>query len=354
MSISSKSFGFLPNGEEVFLYSITNINGLTATFSTLGCCLQSVLAPDTNNNFADVVLGYDKLDDYLNTNFYMGETVGRYANRIANAQFELNGEVFKLDVNNGPNALHGGLEGFNRRNWKAFELENLTDTIVFSLESPDGDQGFPGNLSVRISVNFNDDNELSIQYMASTDKTTILNLTNHAYFNLNPDLKDVLNHEVCLNATNYLPVNENCIPTGEIASVLSTPFDFTIPKNLGNDIENTENKQIAIGAGYDHSFVLNQDSTLSIQAVGFAFEPISGRKLEVFTTEPSVHLYTGNYLNNSVLGKNGASYLRRSGFCFETQHFPDSPNQKHLPSVVLKPGEVFESKTIYKFTVNLK
>lgn len=274
--------------------------------------------------------------------------MGRYGNRIGNAKFTLDGKTYTLAANNGPNSLHGGKVGFDKVLWKAEILED-TKTLKLTHTSPDGDEGFPGALSAEVTYRLTDDNALEIEYKATTDKPTIVNLTNHTYFNLTGGKRDVMGHQVQLNADKFVPVDKTLIPTGQLQDVKGTPFDFLQLTEIGARIDDPKDEQIKFGGGYDHCWVINKGAD-SLALTATVYEPTSGRVLEAFTTEPGVQFYTGNFLNGSITGKNGVTYTKRSGFCLETEHFPDSPNQASFPSVVLRPGEVYKTKTVYKFS----
>jgi aldose 1-epimerase len=345
MNARKESFGQMPDGTPVDLYTLVNANGLKAKIINYGAVLVSLEVPDRKGNLADITLGYDKLDDYLNHGGLFGAVVGRYANRIGGAKFVLNGVEYKLAANNRPNHIHGGRKGFDKVIWR---LEDLTGdgsqaAVKLSYVSQDGEEGYPGNLACSVTYTLTKDNELKISYEAETDKTTVINLTNHSYFNLaGQGSGDVLNHVLTLNADKYTVFDDALIPTGEIRSVKGTPFDFTTPTRIGARIGE-------VGAGYDQNYVLNGGGR-SLALCARVYEPTSGRVMEVYTTEPGVQLYTGNWLNGSVTGKGGKVYGEHGGFCLETQHFPDSPNKPNFPSVVLNPGQKFTSETVFKFS----
>ena len=344
MSIKTESFGKTPDGQEVDLYTLTNPDGLRARITNYGAILVSLEVPDRDGKLADITLGYDTLDGYLTRHPYFGSTVGRYANRIGGASFKLNDVEYKLAANNGPNHLHGGIKGFDKVVWKAEDVtaENDKATVKLSYLSKDGEEGYPGNLSCTVTYTLTKDDELKISYEAETDKTTILNLTNHSYWNLaGQGTGDILGHELMLNADKYTPVDEGLIPTGEIKSVKDSPMDFTKPMTIGSRIGQ-------VGSGYDHNYVLNSGGgTLALCAR--VYEPTSGRVMEIHTIEPGVQFYTGNFLDGSITGKSGKVYNKHYGFCLETQHFPDSPNKPDFPSVVLKPGQKYTTVTVHKF-----
>lgn len=340
-------FGKLNNGKEVYMYTLKNKNGMTAEITNYGATVVSLFAPDKNGKFADVILGYDSLQSYENGTSYFGAIVGRYGNRIGKGRFTLEGKTYQLTINNGENHLHGGTIGFNKKLWTTdlFDGHSLKMTLV----SPDGDQGYPGTLTLTVNYTLTDNNELKIDYSATTDKPTILNPTNHCYFNLtgNPQNK-ILNHVLMINADKYTPIDSEFITTGEIAKVAGTPMDFRDPTPIGKRI-NENFIQLKNGKGYDHNWVLN-DYNGKVREAATVYDPSSGRELEVLTDQPGIQFYSGNFLDGSEIGKGGIHYQHRTGMCLETQHFPDSPNKKNFPSVELKPGEKFSSTTIYKFT----
>ena len=335
------------DGKALGLYSLTNANNLKVEITNYGATIVRLLVPDKNGNPEDVVLGYDSLAGYYHGKSYFGTVAGRYANRIAKARFTLDGKEYRLAANDGENTLHGGLKGFDKVAWDA---EQDSEGITFTYTSKDGEEGYPGNLTVTVRYELSNANELSIMYTAETDKPTVLNLCNHSYFNLDGQGKgDILGHEMMINADGFTAVNATLIPTGEIRKVAGTPFDFTRPHTIGERVNDTSDEQIRFGGGYDHNFVLKGE-TGKMKLAASVYAPVSGRTLEVHTTEPGVQFYCGNFLNGSERGK-GSVYNKRSGFCLETQHFPDSPNQPSFPSTVLKPGEKFRSETIFRFGI---
>ncbi len=344
----TKPFGTLPDGRAVTSYKLTNKNGMTLAVINYGGIIVSLTAPDRSNNFDDVVLGYDSLTDYLTANPYFGALIGRYGNRISKGKFTLDGTEYTLALNNDKNNLHGGPNGFDKVFW---DIESVNDhTLKLTYASPDNDQGFPGNLLTEVIYTFTDDNEVRIDYKATTDKPTVVNLTQHTYFNLAGHAAgDILEHELQMDAESYLPVDENLIPTGEIRAVKNTPFDFTKSTSIGERI-NESDEQLVIGKGYDHCWVLDPSSAGTLRKVGSLYDSSSGRVMEVLTTEPGIQVYSGNFLDGSNQGKGGHTYAYRTGICLETQHFPDSPNQTAFPSVTLRPGEVYTSTTVYKFS----
>jgi aldose 1-epimerase len=349
-STTKTSFGKTPEGEAVDLYVLTNKNGMEVSISTYGGAVVSIKVPDRNGKLGDVVLGYDSLDGYMNDKANLGVLVGRYANRIGHAQFSLDGKTYTLAKNNGENSLHGGVKGFGRVLWKAREVPGKDgQALELSYLSKDGEEGFPGNLKVTVIYTLTDENALRIGYSATTDKTTVVNLTNHSYFNLaGPGSGDILGTQLTIEADKFTPVDSGLIPTGDLRDVTGTPFDFRKATAIGARIE-ANDEQIKLGGGYDHNFVLLRKVGDPISLAARAVEPTTGRVLEVWTTEPGIQLYTGNFLDG-VQGKGGVSYPKRSAFCLETQHFPDSPNQPKFPSVVLKPGGRYQTTTVYKFS----
>ncbi len=351
MKIQKQAFGTTPGGQEVLLYTLTNSNNMQVQITNYGGIITSILVPDKNGKLSDVVLGYDNLDSYIKVTPYFGCIVGRYGNRIAKGQFTLNGKTYSLATNNGRNHLHGGIVGFDKVVWTAKEI---TEKEVLGLElsylSKDGEEGYPGSLSATVTYTLTNQNEIKIDYLATTDQPTVVNLTNHSYFNLkDAGLTPILDHQLMLDADAITPVDSTLIPTGEFMPVAGTPFDFKNLTPIGERI-NADDQQIKYGLGYDHNFVLNGKMG-ELRLIGKVYEPASGRVLEVLTTEPGVQFYSGNFLDGSITGKNGAVYHRRHGFCLETQHYPDSPNQPNFPSTVLNPGEKYQATTIYKFSV---
>ncbi|MEM1121147.1 MAG: aldose epimerase family protein [Bacteroidota bacterium] len=350
MPIHQQPFGSTPNNVPVSLFTLTNKNGVTVKITNLGGIVTSILVPDKNEVLGEINLGFPQLDNYLKGHPAFGALVGRYANRIANGQFALAGKTYQLPINNGPNHLHGGLKGFDQAIWKAVAVEKRgIPSLILTYLSKDGEEGYPGNLSCTVTYTLTDENELKINYQANTDQPTVLNLTNHCYFNLKDGGKtSVLDHDIQIFAEHFTPVNQHVIPTGEIKSVKRTPFNFLKKRKIGERIEQA-NAQLKIGQGYDHNYVLPQKEGLKKAAR--VIESTSGRVLEVFTTEPGLQFYTANWLDGSLTGHHNIAYQRRCAFCLETQHFPNSPNQPSFPSTVLQPDEVFESTTIYRFSV---
>ena len=347
---SIDAFGILPDGREVSLITLRNENGMQARVTNFGAIVQAISVPDRNGDFADVVLGFDALEGYVNEHPYFGAVVGRYGNRIARGQFSIGGVEYKLATNNGPNALHGGVNGFDKKLWGILPGSVSGNRVAMRHVSPDGEEGYPGELTATVTYSLTEDNELRIDYVASTDKPTVVNLTNHSYFNLaGAGNGDILGHKVTIIANDFTPVDETLIPTGEIRSVAGTPFDFREARLIGARIE-AEDQQLSYGLGYDHNWVLaRRDDGLAHAAT--VYEPSTGRVLEVHTTEPGLQFYTGNFLDGSNVGKGQIAYQHRFGFCMETQHFPDSPNQPGFPSTILAPGDEYRSTTIYRFSV---
>ncbi len=351
MNIEKKVFGETADGIPVNLYILKNSNGIEVKIINYGGIVISISVPDRNGKFDDVVLGYDTLDEYLRDNPYFGCIVGRYANRIAKGAFTLNGVEYTLAQNNNDNHLHGGIRGFDKVVWNP-EMVRRDEEVGVKLTylSMDGEEGYPGNLSVTVIYTLTDNDELKIDYLATTDRDTVVNLTNHSYFNLaGAGSGDILGHEMMINANRFTPIDANLIPTGELRSVSGTPLDFTQPETIGARID-ADDEQIKFGGGYDHNWVLNKiGEELSLAAR--VTEPTTGICMEVYTTEPGMQFYSGNFLDGSKRGKNGHVYYKRYAFCLETQHFPDSPNKSEFPSVVLTPAETYLQTTIYKFFV---
>jgi aldose 1-epimerase len=346
--IEKSPFGKTSSGELVELYTLKNSSNVQVKIMTYGGTVVSLQVPDRDGMIGDIVLGYDTIDGYLKNSPYFGSIIGRYGNRIGKGRFALDGKEYELPRNNGENTLHGGIKGFDKVVWKATEVRSK-DGVGLSLTylSKDGEEGFPGNLSVKVVYTLTDNNELSIEYSAATDKTTVVNLTHHSYFNLAGE-GNILQHELMINAEQFTPVDAGLIPTGELRNVNGTPMDFTKPTAIGARIDQ-QDEQLSLGKGYDHNWVLkNSSGKLSLAAR--AYEPRSGRVMEVSTTEPGLQFYSGNFLDGTITGKGGQVYKQRSGFCLETQHFPDSPNKPRFPSTVLKPGQQYQSTTIYKFS----
>lgn len=349
MNLIKEMYGTTPTGEMVNLYTLTNDAAMKVKISDFGGIITSILVPDRNGQIADVVLGFDDFDGYFQTNPYFGCLVGRFANRIAGGKFEIDGVSYTVALNDGVNHLHGGLEGFNRVIW---DVESFSTSekcgLKLSYVSRDGEEGYPGDMFVEVIYTLTNDNALQIDYHATSSKRTIVNLTNHAYFNL-ADEGSILEHELTLNANAFTAIDETLIPTGEIRSVKGTPFDFTTPIRMGAMIDQND-EQLIFAGGYDHNWVLDSDDgKLALAAT--VTEPSSGRILETYTTQPGIQFYAGNFLDGTLVGKKGVAYAKRSGFCLETQHFPDSPNQPNFPSTTLTPGESLCQTTVYKFLV---
>jgi len=351
-STTKKSFGKTPDGQPLDLYVLTAKGGAEASITNYGGAVVSLKVPDRNGKLADVVLGYDNADGYVNDKSFFGALVGRYGNRIGHAQFVLDGKTYTLAKNNGENSLHGGIKGFNKAVWTAKIIPAKDgQSLELSYLSKDGEEGFPGNLKVSVIYTLTDSNALRITYSATSDKKTVVNLTNHSYFNLaGQGSGDILGHLLIIQADKFTPVDAGLIPTGEFRDVAGTPFDFRKELAIGARIDQDE-EQLKLGGGYDHNFVLQRSNDPEESLAARVLEPVSGRILEVWTTEPGVQFYTGNFLDGKTIGKGGVTYPRRSAFCLETQHFPDSPNQPKFPSAVLNAGERYRTITTYKFSV---
>ena len=331
------------------LFTLRNINGAEVGICNYGGLVIFLKVPDRKGHMGDVVLGYDKLDDYIKDSPYFGALIGRYGNRIAKGKFTLDGKEYTLAVNNGPNALHGGLKGFDKVVWEPKILATPNGpSLELTYVSKDGEEGYPGTLSVKAVYTLTDDNALKLEYTATTDKDTVVNLTHHSYFNL-AGKGDILNHEVMMPADKFTPVDSTLIPTGELKPVDGTPFDFRTPTAIGARIKQ-DDEQLKFGGGYDHNWVINKPMG-QLGLMARVYEPTTGRVMEVWSTEPGLQFYSGNFLDGKNKGKGGWVYQFRNGFCMEPQHYPDSPNQPNFPSVVLKPGQVFQNTIIYKFSV---
>jgi len=348
--INKRDFGSLPSGEAIHLYTLRNASGLEVAITNYGGRIVSIQTPDREGKLADIVLGFDDLAGYTGKNPYFGAIVGRYANRIANAEFRLDGVRYKLSRNNGSSSLHGGAVGFDRKVWDAKEISSSGGpALELTYRSQDGEEGYPGTLNVTVVYSLSDDNQLRIDFEGTTDRSTVLNLTNHSYFNLSGNAGSrIEDHVATIHAAEFTPVSQDVVPTGELRSVADTPFDFRKPTPIGARI-NAADQQLQYGEGYDHNFVLNRTGGTALAA--HVIHPGSGRVLEVLTTQPGVQFYTGNHLDGNVKGKGGAVYGPRSAFCLETQHFPNSPNQPNFPTTELKPGERYHETTIFKFSV---
>jgi aldose 1-epimerase len=345
--VQSQLFGSV-DGRAITLYTLTNSHGMEVRAMNYGGIIVSIRVPDRNGDFADVVLGHETLDGYRPNPPFFGAIVGRYANRIANGTFKLDGETYTLPKNDGPNTLHGGDKGFDKAVWDGEPLKGRTG-VAFSYLSKNGEEGFPGNLRVKVTYTLTNANSLEIDYEATTDKATPINLSNHSYFNLKGEGNgDILDHEIMINADRFTPVDKNLIPTGELRPVKGTPFDFTKPTKIGARIDDNY-EQLVLAHGYDHNFVINRHGGGLVLAAR-VYEPTTGRTLEVSTTQPGVQFYTGNFLDGTITGKHGHVYKKHYGFCLETQHFPDSPNHPSFPNTILRPGETFQQKTVFKFS----
>lgn len=354
-SITKADYGKLKDGTPVDIYTLTNTNGVVAKILNYGGIITELHVPDRDGKLGDVVLGFDNLEDYVEKSPYFGCLIGRLGNRTANGKFTVDDVEYSIATNNAPDgkpcSLHGGLLGFDKRVWSAEPIRSDCDdaSLVLKLVSSDMDEGFPGTLNVVATYTLTSDNAIKLTYSATTDKTTVLNLTQHSYFNLNAGVDNILDHEVMIAADCYTPVNSGLIPTGEIATVEGTPLDFRKRMRIGDRIDE-KNEQLTFGGGYDHNWVMrDQDGNISLQAS--AMDPRTGRMLEVISDEPAVQFYSGNFLDGTLTGKNGVVYEYRSGLCFEPQHYPDSANQPNFPSILLKPGETFNSTIIYRFSV---
>jgi len=351
--MEKKPFGQLPDGQAIDLYTLTNAHGMQVAITNYGAAVVSIKVPGRQGKMDDVALGYDTLDGYVSDKAFLGATVGRYGNRIGHAKFTLGGTEYNLAKNNGENTLHGGKVGFNKKVWQAREVPSGGEqSLELSYVSKDGEEGYPGTL--RASVTFtlpNDRNALIIDYRATTDKTTVVNLTNHTYFNLSGEGHgDILKYQLELDASHFTPVDQTLIPTGEILATKGTPLDFSKPVEIGARI-NDNDPQLKFGKGYDHNYVLDRNGKPGLIEAAEVFDPQSGRVLQVYTTEPGIQFYTGNFLQGEEHGKGGKVYTYRSAFCLETQHFPDSPNKPSFPSTELKPGQEYRSTTEFRFSV---
>jgi len=350
--VQTSDFGKTREGLSVYRYVLTNNKGAEAVVISYGATLVSLKVPDRAGKPADVVLGYDTLDGYEQGKSYFGGTIGRYGNRIARGEFMLDGTVFHLPKYDGPNSLHGGSVGFNKKIWTGVARSRPDAQVLeLSYTSANGEEGYPGTLKVKVTYTLPAEaNELHIDYTARTDKDTVINLTNHSYFNLSADMnKEIVDHQLLLRAPRFTPVDSTLIPTGELRAVRGTPFDFTKLTAIGARI-NQDDEQLKFGKGYDHNWVLERSEKGGLSLAAEVFEPSSGRVLDVLTTEPGIQFYSGNFLDGAARGKDGQPYAHRTGFCLETQHFPDSPNHPNFPSTVLKPGETYRSSTVLRFS----
>lgn len=348
VSVTPAPFGILPDGQHVTVFTLTNRQGMQVKVLDFGAIISAIHVPDRDGAFADVVLGFECIEPYLANSAFLGAVIGRFGNRIAEGRFSLDGKDYQLAVNNAPNHLHGGNQGFHQVMWQAapFTKDDAVG-ITFTRSSPDGEDGYPGKLDVTLTYALDDDNALSLRYHAVTDQATPINLTNHSYFNL-AGQGSIFGHEVTINADRYLPVDAGSIPTGELADVTGTPFDLRQSTVVGDSIA-LPHEQLRIGRGYDHNFVLNQQPGQALTLAAMVREPQSGRVMQVYTQEPGVQFYSGNFLDGSQHGKLRA-HSYRGALCLETQHFPDSPNQSHFPSTILRPGQVYQTHTVYRFS----
>jgi aldose 1-epimerase len=346
--MSQRPFGKTAAGQAVALYTLTNAKGMQVSITPWGATVVSIMVPDRNGKFGDVVLGFDNVEGYRANTAYIGAIVGRYGNRIAKGAFKLDGKTYTLARNNGDNHLHGGTAGFDKRLWTAREISSSAGrALELKYTSANGEEGYPGKLDATVVYTLTDSNDLRIEYQATTDQPTVVNLTNHSYFNL-AGAGDVLAHRVQINASRFTPDDEGLIPTGELRSVKGTAFDFTTPHTIGERID-AKDEQIRVGMGYDHNMVLDGPAG-TLRSVARVSEPTSGRVLELLTTEPGLQFYSGNFLDGTLRGKGGKVYIRRAAFCMETQHYPDSPNKPAFPSTTLRPGQRYQSTTVFRFS----
>lgn len=351
MAVERAYFGTTAEGDTIETFTLRNAGGMAVEVITYGGIITSLSTPDREGTMADIVLGFDALEPYLAQPPYFGALIGRYGNRIGGARFTLDGRTYMLAANDGPNHLHGGVRGFDKVVWSGEPFENATDRgVVLRYTSPDGEEGYPGTLAVQVTYTLTDANELAVDYLATTDAATPVNLTQHSYFNLaGAGHGTILDYELMIAASSYTPVDTTLIPTGEIAPVESTPFDFRTPTAIGARID-ADDAQIRAGGGYDHNWVLDRSGT-GMELAARVVHPASGRTLEVRTTEPGLQFYAGNFLDGTITGKGGLVYAYRGGFCLETQHYPDSPNQPSFPSTILRPGEEYRTRTVFAFGV---
>lgn len=353
VEIARSDFGALPDGRHVELLSLSNAHGVSLRVMTLGASVQSLMVPDRDGKSADVVLGYANLSGYLTEPQYFGATVGRFANRIAGGHFELDGHAYQLAKNDGPNSLHGGLNGFDKVLWSVTTAKaGPTARVTLRLVSPDGDEGYPGKLTVTATYALSENNEVSVEYRATTDKVTIVNLSNHSYFNLAGEgsPQGVMNHLLMVNATEFTPVDATLIPTGEFRQVAGTPFDFRTPKPIGRDIRDDREQQLLHGRGYDHNWVISHAAVKEPRLVARVEDPSSGRVLEVLSDQPGLQFYSGNFLDGTTVGKSGRIYRQGDAFVLEPQQFPDTPNRPAFGSARLAPGAVYHNRIIYRFS----
>ena len=351
-SITLEPFGTTPDGEAVELFTLTNPQGIEIKAISYGGTIISLKTPDRAGNLGDIVLGFDDLQAYVDGSPYFGSLIGRYGNRIGGAGFMLEGEAYALAANDGENHLHGGLKGFDKVVWAGEGFEGDQGVgVIFRYTSPDGEEGYPGTLEMEVTYTLTSSNELVVDYRATTDKATPVNLTQHSYFNLkDAGASDILGHELMIAADGFTPVDATLIPTGEIAPVEGTPFDFTTSHTIGERIGD-DHTQMVFGGGYDHNWVLNGTAAEGMTLAARVHEPTTGRTLEILTTEPAIQFYSGNFLDGTLTGKGGVVYQHRTGFCLETQHYPDSPNQPGFPSTILRPGEEYSTRTLFRFGV---
>ncbi len=345
-------FGQLPDGTSVEVFTLTNPRGMEVRTIPYGAIIVSIKVPDRDGHLEDVTLGFDRLDGYAKTHPFFGAVVGRYGNRIANGRFSLDGTTYQLATNDGPNHLHGGVKGFDKRLWNAEPFARDDNSgVIYTMSSPDRDEGYPGTLRVRVTYTLTSANELTVDYEATTDRPTPVNLTQHSYFNLAGEGRsDILDHRLTIDADRFTPVDKTLIPTGELAPVDGTPFDFRQPTAIGRRI-NADHEQLRFGRGYDHNWVLTRSGAGLAHAARLE-DPATGRTLDVSTTEPGMQFYSGNFLDGTITGKSGHVYRHRYGLCLETQHFPDSPNHANFPSSILRPGERYQSKTVFAFGIS--
>jgi aldose 1-epimerase len=348
-TIARAPFGTAPDGTPVEVFTLRNAHGVEARILTYGGIIQSLKTPDKTGKLDDVVLGFDDMAGYVKSSPYFGAIVGRYGNRIARGRFTLDGKTYKLAINNPPNSLHGGVKGFDKVVWHAEPFQSDSGVgVVLTHTSPDGDEGFPGTLNAKVTYTLNDSNDLAIDYEATTDKATPVNLTNHTYWNLAGDgSRDILGHVLAIPASAIVAVDSTLIPTGEIMKVAGTPFDFRAPTAIGARID-SPHVQLKLGRGYDHTWVIDRADQAGLVRAAHVMEPTTGRTLDIYTTEPGVQFYTGNFLDGTAVGKSGHVYKYRYGLALETHHFPDSPNQPKFPSVILRPGQVYKTTTVFK------
>jgi aldose 1-epimerase len=350
-SVTRAPFGVMPDGDTIEIFTLTNGHGIRIRAMTYGAIILSIETPDRDGHLGDITLGFDSLSDYLADSPFFGAVVGRYGNRIAKGRFTLDGTTYQLATNNGPNHLHGGVKGFDKVVWQGEPFQHDSAVgVTFRYTSPDGEEGYPGTLQAEVTYTLNDADELVVDYRATTDKATPVNLTQHSYFNLTGGAtRDILAHVLEIDADSFTPVDSTLIPTGEIAPVAGTPFDFTTPTAIGTRI-NEDNEQLRFGMGYDHNFVLRRSGPGLSHAVRVV-DPSSGRTLDISTTEPGLQFYSGNFLDGTLTGVGGRVYAHRWGFCLETQHYPDSPNEPAFPSTILRPGETYQTRTVFRFGV---